>query len=460
MRAQWLLLAIALPAAFAANAAGPCVTDYGSVQEAVNRNPGCMIEVPPGDYEISEALRLTGRHGGLYGHGRIIQTNPEQPVLQIEKAEDVRVEGITLTRAEGKEDATANGVICVESRRVTLDGVRVINCRARQAAIEIRESRDCTVRDCAIINYKRIAVDDRTDNPELYGYAFFCIDGSGILVDRSTGTVLTGNRVAEENLFPTPEMKEQHQLGTLTEGKKPSVQGKLAEGAFRNRYVSNWHQGSAIVVTGPEVTRHTTVSGNVIVNAAQGIDLHCDQAVVSGNTVDHGMMGIKLTHGCRNVIVSGNMLTAIDLWGILLNPGAASHYAEPAREGAEARGENVDAGIVVANNIITDYGCGHEFWNHGGASDDLGGSYAIAIYEGQLDTNPPLRDVLFEGNIVYNTARDIPDAKPRYRYAVYIGPWGGETPGPTYPQGIRFGENIFHPGARGVSNVDLTTLAK
>jgi len=452
-------VASAEPPTDAISAAG-----YPSVQAAIDANPGKMVFVPGGDFEISQKLRIASDGSGLYGFGRIIQTNPQEPVLEIEHARNVRVRDLTLTRAPGKEDATANGVFCWDSSDVVLEGLRVLECRARHAAIEIRECTNCTVRNCQILSYKRIAVDDRTGPGEnLYGYAFFAIDGTGILVNRCTGTVIESNRIVEERLLPTREAKEQHQLGKLTEGRYPSKQGKLAAAAFANGYVNNWHQGSAIVVTAPEETRHTIVRGNYIENAAQGIDLHTDCAVVADNVVNHGMMGIKGTHGCRNLIISGNLLTHVDLWGILLNPGAGSHAAEPASEDRPARPANVDGGIIVSNNIVTDYGRGHEYWNWGGAANDLGGSYAIALYGGQLDTNPPLRDVLVTGNIVYDTGRDgvvaggeVRTPAPRYRYAVYLGGWDGEVGGPTCPKDVRFVNNVFHPGAQGVSNVELT----
>lgn len=435
--------------------------ESASLQAVIDANPGRMVHVPDGDHLISQRLRITGDGGGLYGYGKIIQSNPAEPVLEIEHAANVRIEGITLTRAEGQQDATAPGLLCRDVKDTVISGVRVIECRARDAAIHVRECSRVTVRDCVVRNYKRIAIDDRTDS-ELYGYAFHCIDGTGLLVERSTGSIIDGNRIVEERLLPTPELKEEFKLGTLADGKKPTKPGQLGTGAVSRGYVSNWHQGSAVVVTSPEDTRNTIVRGNCIENAAQGIDLHCDNAIISQNIVDHGMMGIKLTHGCRNVTVSDNLLTHIDLWGILVNPGAASHAAEPATGAKAARAANVDAGIIIANNQITSYGFGHEYWNHGGATDDQGGSYAIALFEGQLETNPPLADVIITGNVVYDTGRDgevrgdkTEAAPPRYRYAVYVGPWG-ETgkPGPTYPKNLHFSNNLLHPGTRGVSNVE------
>ena len=445
-----------------ANAYAASAADFASLQEALDANPGRTLVIPDGDHVLTQRLRITGAGTVLCGYGRLVQSNPAEPVLDIDHASRVRIENITITRAEGAQDAESGGLVCRDSADVDFVGIRVEECRAREAAIQVRDCVNVTVRDSVVRNYKRIAVDDRTES-ELYGYAFRCIDGTGILVERSTGTMIVGNRIIEERLLPTRELKEQHQLGSLTEGKRPTRAGQLGQEPVRRGYANNWHQGSAIVITSPEVTRHTMVRGNHLINAAQGVDIHSDDILVTENVVDHGLIGIKATHGCRNLTIANNLLTHVDLWGILLNPGAASHAAEAATADSPSRAANVDAGIVVANNQICDYGYGHEYWNYGGASDTQSGSYAIALFEGQLETNPPLRDVIVTGNIVYDTGRDgldvdgkVAAAPPRYRYAVYVGPWG-ETgqPGPTHPQGILFSNNLLHPGTKGIANIEM-----
>jgi len=45
------------------------------------------------------------------------------------------------------------------------------------------------------------------------GIRFNCTDGTGISVSDSSGTLIEGNRVSEENLSPTPELKAKHKLG-------------------------------------------------------------------------------------------------------------------------------------------------------------------------------------------------------------------------------------------------------
>ena len=73
-------------------------------------------------------------------------------------------------------------------------------------------------------NYKRINIDDRTRSP-LYGYAFRCIDGTGIDVEYSTDTLIQNCRVVEQHLLPTPAAKEQYELGRFT--KKNPEKGTL-----------------------------------------------------------------------------------------------------------------------------------------------------------------------------------------------------------------------------------------
>jgi hypothetical protein len=443
------------------------VKDYASIQEAIDANPGRMIEIPEGDYEISQKIRISGEGGGLYGYGRIVQTNPQEAILEIEHATGVRIRDLTFTRAEGKMEAENAGIFCYDNLSVTFDSIKVIDNRSRSGSIEVRDCTDITIRDSEVINYKRIAIDDRTgpDEPN-YGYAFHCIDGTGIVVRSSVGTLIQNNRIIEKNLFPTREVQEKYNLGALTEGKYPSKPGRLAGGVFEKGSVNNWHQGSAMIVTAPKESHHTNITGNYLENAAQGVDLHSDSVTCSNNTINHCFIGIKLTHGCRNMIVSSNLITHADKWGILLNPGAGSHYASEKTEDAEALPENVDAGTIISNNIISDYGYGHEYWNWGGQSSDAGGSYAIALYEGQFEENPPLRDILIQGNIVYNTGRDsvLVDGKPevqppRYRYAVYAGPWGEDNKPKASapdPEELHFIGNIFHPGLKGISNIELT----
>jgi len=75
---------------------------------------------------------------------------------------------------------------------------------------------------------------------------------------------------------------------------------------------------------------------------------------------------------------------------------------------------------------------------------------------GQEPDDPPLRDVLVTGNLVYNTGRDgvltngtIEKLPPHYRWAVFISRESGS------PVGLKFSNNLFAPGTEGISNVPL-----
>jgi len=419
--------------------AAPCVADSDfDIQAAIDANPGGAVTVPHGEHFIDAPLVIREDGTVLMGSGTIVQRNPDAHILLVEGADDVRVSGLHFTRAPGAEEATVGGMEIRRSRGVVLEGIRVTECRSRQAAVAIRDSSHCTIRDSEIRNYKRIAVDDRTADP-LLGYAFHAIDGTGIQVARGTHIAIRGNTVIDDQLLPTREVKEAHRLGELTEGTHATELGDLGRAAVQDGYVSNWHQGSAILVTSPRDTRHVQVTGNHIVNAAQGIDLHCDFAMVSGNVIDHCMIGIKATHGCEGLNITGNTITHVDVWGILLNPGTTSSE------------DNPDRAILIANNTILAYGHGHEYWNWGGANVRAENSYAIALFDGQLPENPPLREVLITGNVVGGNI-----GPPRYRHALTVRSWHGPPEeSPNLTEAPRIVGNLFAPGVDGVANFPL-----
>ena len=58
---------------------------------------------------------------------------------------------------------------------------------------------------------------------------------------------------------------------------------------------------------------------------------------------------------------------------------------------------------------------------------------------GQEDDDPPLSDVVVQGNVVQSIGA------PRYRYAVII------SGGPNTPRGLQFSNNLFHPGTDRIS---------
>ncbi|MDB6174555.1 MAG: hypothetical protein JWL59_3866 [Chthoniobacteraceae bacterium] len=429
MKLPFLLTLFLTTTLAAAQQAELKVTDYLSIQKAIDANPGRMLYVPAGDYEITEKLRIHTDNSGLHGPGRIIQTAPNAPIIEIEQATGVRVRDLTLTRPEGKMETNADGIIAVKCQRLRIDDVQVLDNRTASAAIALRECRDSAVRGCVIENYSRITVDDRTASAH-YGYAFDCISGTGISVSYSSGILIQGCRVVERHLLTTAEVQQKFGLGKFV--KKNPVKGSLiSQKTWDEGRVDNWHQGSAILIDSPEASDYTQLLGNYIENAGQGMDIHADHVTIAQNIVNNAFIGMKAMHGSRNVIITGNQFTRNDLWAIGLMPGAASH---PALEGKPA---NADGGSIIANNIISDFGHGHAHWIWGSERSPL------KFDSGQEPDDPPLTDVIIQGNVVHSID------SPRYKFAVTIA--GGSNA----PQGLHFSNNILAPGTAGIANKDL-----
>jgi nitrous oxidase accessory protein NosD len=421
MKAPLLLLTIFLT--LSASAADLSVSAYPSIQAALDANPSRMLFVPAGDYPITEKIRIRGERSGLFGPGRIIQQNTEQPIIEIENATAAEIRDLTLTRPEGKMESRNEGILAIKCRDLVIDNVRVIDNRSPSGAITVRESQDCRISRCLVRNYMRLSIDDRTQSKD-WGYAFNCTDGTGISVSYSPGCLIEGNRVIEDNFVPTPEIKAKHKLGDFV--KKNDVKGGvMSQRAWDANYTDAWQQGSGIVVNAPTVTDLTRVIGNHVENAAQGIDLHCDHVIVSGNIVTNAFIGMKAMHGSRNVLITGNQFTRNSLWAIGLMPGAG------------ANAENFDGGSIISNNIISDFGHGDAHWIWGDERSPF------KFDTGQQPDDPPLTDVIVTGNIVHSTG------KPRYKYAVII------AGGPNTPRGMHFSNNLLHPGTQGVANTEL-----
>ncbi len=406
-----------------ASAAELSVTAYPSIQAALDANPNRMIFVPAGDHVITDKIRVRGERSGLFGPGRIIQQNAEQPIIVVEEAKEAEIRDLTLTRPEGKMETRQEGIVAIKCRDLVIDNVRVIDNRSPAGAIAVRESQNCRISRCLVRNYMRLSVDDRTANKDL-GYAFNCTDGTGISVSYSTGTLIEGNRVIEDNMKPTPELKAKHKLGDWI--KKNAEKGSIVNQATWDlSYTDAWQQGSGIIVTAPMVSDLTRILGNHIENAAQGIDLHSDHVTVSNNIIVNSFMGMKAMHGSRNVIITGNQFTKNSLWAIGLMPGAA------------ANAENFDGGSIIANNIISDFGHGHAHWIWGDERSPF------KFDTGQQPDDPPLTDVIVTGNVVHSIG------KPRFKYAVII------AGGPNTPRGMHFSNNLLPAGTQGISNTDL-----
>lgn len=399
------------------------VADYPSIQAALDANPNAVLYVPSGDHPITEKIRLRGERSGLTGPGRIVQTNVDQPHIEIEDAVGAELRDLTLIRPEGKTETRHEAIIAIRCRDLVIENVRVIDNWSNAGTISLRECRDARVSRCLVRNYMRVSIDDRTASED-WGYAFRCTDGTGISLDRSSGCLVEGNRVVENRLVPTEAVKAGFGLGDFV--KKNPVKGKIVNDVMWNAgYTDAWQQGSAIIVNAPKDSEMTRLIGNHIENAAQGIDIHSDRISVANNMIANAFIGMKAMHGSRNVLITGNQFIRNSLWAIGLMPGTG---ADP---------ENSDGGSIVANNLISRFGEGDASWIWGTDRSPF------KFDNGQEADDPPLVDVLVQGNVVDCVG------EPKYRYAVVIA--GGENG----PRGLRFANNLFAPGTGGIANVDL-----
>ncbi len=436
---------------------GLSVTGFSSLQEAIDRNPGCQLFVPEGDHAISAALKITTANAGLWGPGRIIQTNPQAAIIEVTGAPGVQLRGLTLTRAEGKQECSVAALVMANSAGGVFADVRVLDNWANTGAVVVDNCPFSQIRDCLVRNYSRIAIDDRTQT-SFHGYAFRCIDGTGIAVKNSTGVMIMNNRIIEERMVPTRELKERHQLGKII--KKNEAKGwHISQAAWDQEYFIGWHQGSALTVNSGESADCVLILGNYIENAAQGIDIHGDHVVMANNIVTNAFIGMKAVHGSRNLLMSGNQFSRNDLSAIGLMPGSASHAAGEQAVLSGGRKStptaNVDGYSIIANNIISDFGRGSLAWNF---PPDTRGHGPIRLGSPGFaeQGKPSLREVLVQGNVIYDSGRDgiLEDGRPRsespnYQYAVRIADGADE------PQGLHFSNNLFHPGTSGVARYEL-----
>lgn len=430
MRSSALALCLASAAAFGAD-----VTAYPDLQAALDAHPSKVLALPSGDYPIARKLVLRGDGAGLAGPGRIIQSNPDEPIVEIDGLKDVLLRDVTLTRAPGKTVTRKSALLAIRCASLRVDQVRILDNQSATGALALRECRFARITGCLVRNYMRVAVDDRTRSLE-WGYAFNCTDGTGIQVSSSQGTLIEGNSVVEEVFLPTKEMKAKHQLGVWTK-KNPTKGTFLSQATWDAGYTDNWQQGSGIVVTSPESNDLTRILGNHIENAAQGIDLHADHVIVAHNIIANSFMGMKAMHGSRNVLITGNQFVKNSLWAIGLMPGAASHPGQPDKPATA----NADGGSVISANIVSDFGHGDAHWIWGDERSPF------KFDTGQQPDAPPLTDVIIQGNMLHCIGA------PRYQYAVII---AGKPGDPKTPRGLRFQGNSLAPGTGGVSNRPLS----
>ncbi|MBL8817433.1 MAG: right-handed parallel beta-helix repeat-containing protein [Planctomyces sp.] len=399
------------------------IADYPTIQAALDANPGRVLHVPSGDHLISEKIRIYHNESGLEGPGRIVQTQFDQPIIEIEGAKRVLIRDLTLTRPEQSCETHNEGILAIKSADLYCLRVKVINNRTHSAAVALRECDGASIRDCLIENYMRVSVDDRTANPD-WGYAFNCTDGTGISVVSSQRILIDGCSIIERNFVPTRELQQKHRLGEFVH-RNPQKGAIVSQQLWDAGYTENWQQGSGIIITSPDVSRQNRIVNNQITNAAQGIDLHCDQTIVTGNIISNSFIGMKAMHGSRNILISGNQFSRNSLWAVGLMPGVSSETS------------NSDGGSIISSNIISGFGTGDAAWIWGTERAPL------RFDRGQKVDDPALSNVIVSQNLIDDTA------PATFAYSVII------EAGPGSPTNLFFSDNVFPAGSQGISNVPL-----
>jgi hypothetical protein len=425
------------------------IVDGPSIQKALDSQPGRIIFLPPGDYTVSSPIRISHENSGLVGPGRIVQTNPNELILMVSRADNVQLRDLTLTRSPNT-DGARSGLGANTCRNLVIDNVQVLDNRAPAAAMNIDKCSSGRISNCLVRNYKAIAVEDRTASVNS-GIAFKCFDGTGIQLTGCRGMLVQANRIEEFRLLPTREARDSLDLGRITS--RAAAKGTfVSQETWNSEHVPiGWHQGSGLYVGGPQDSDLTQVISNYIENAAQGMDIQSDHVTIAQNIVCNSDVGMKAMHGARNILIVGNQFNRCDMHGVLLMSGMLSHEAGkgvPEMNVPEGTPANIDGASIVAHNIFSDFGFGGSHWLVGEERS------VICLERGQSPKSPPLSDVIVSGNIVENPSRRGSavagtEAKPRYRYALLIDQTANQIQGPI---GIHVHDNLFDPGHLGISN--------
>src|SRR5688572_25121925 len=90
------------------------------IRALIAEHAGKTFSLPDGVHRIDQPIFITADNTVLHGQATIVQTNPEADIIRIENAKGVRIEGLTLTREEGKQDSTASGVRAENCTRLEL----------------------------------------------------------------------------------------------------------------------------------------------------------------------------------------------------------------------------------------------------------------------------------------------------------------------------------------------------
>jgi hypothetical protein len=210
------------------------------------------------------------------------------------------------------------------------------------------------------------------------------VDGS-ISIDGRTGITIDGQGARIFGTVRSNSPKLSFGLGSGLTLRHITIEGFHPEAGTSNAYLPAWEHGHAIAIYG---SRQVTIGPNVTLRNVSGDGIYitgsstsgggfqwADGVTVSGCRIErNGRMGVALTDGARNVVVSGCVLDQIALYGFDLEPNGV------VKNGVLAGAENVR----FSNNSIGRYGLDHD--------------YTPLLFAGT--GNGDQRNIEFSGNVV------------------------------------------------------------
>ena len=358
------------------------VDDTAALQKALDL--GRVIELPPGVYRITKAVRLKAGSGLIGTRDSTISVAGDINGLNAENVQDIWLKDFSMTRRSGDSIAGGRELIDIkDSHDVTIESLIIKDSTSFSRAIWVRGgyadsspntlAYNIRISNCLIEDYQRDGDKGGNDGEGIHG--------AGITLSFCKNFVVSGNRII------------QHEPSLQTN--REEIKGPYA-GLKQN------YQSTALEIIS---CLYGTVTGNLIDTSGQGIDLgggRCypgqttetgmrgsQHVTVTGNTIHNCYStGIKLVNGASYNTISANTVLESGLVGIWLVPGATAHQDLTVVQG----------NVVMGNTVVnTGWGMGREEWFREGGRRPAG----ITIEAARQRKNRPTGNVII-GNVVSN----------------------------------------------------------
>jgi uncharacterized secreted repeat protein (TIGR03808 family) len=319
-----------------------------ALQKAVDRaaNLGLPLLLPGGVYRVGNILLPAGSAlDGVPGATILVLTG-EGPILSVEDARNVYIDGVTLDGGGGALTDAQGGLLRVaRSSAVSVTRCTIVNSRQNGVAIE----------DSAL----------RMDGCEISGAEL-----SGLFSLNSLGLMLSGNRIhACNNGGVRIWRSEAGSDGSIISGNSISDIGTSGGGNGQNGNGVNIFRADDVIVADNHFAncafsavrvnagKNTQVTGNTCLASGEVAifsEFEFSGSVIANNIVDGAAAGISMTNldaGGALAVCSGNIVRNISERSAV-NPDTSPY-------GIYAEAESVVTGNVVENVPGIGIGAGH-----------------------------------------------------------------------------------------------------